>query len=33
MDDDRVRIFMELGEVPLVDVEVVRFLSEDGASH
>ena len=28
MDDDRVRIFMELGEVPLVDVEVVRFLSE-----
>ena len=28
MDDDRVRIFMDLGEVPLVDVEVVRFLSE-----
>jgi len=28
IDDDRVRIFMDLGEVTLVDVEVVRFLSE-----
>src|SRR3984885_15966249 len=28
MDDDRVRIFMDLDEVTLVDVEVVRFLSE-----
>jgi hypothetical protein len=28
MDDEHVRIFMDLGEVALVDVEVVRFLSE-----
>ena len=28
MDDEHVRIFMDLGEVTLVDVEVVRFLSE-----
>jgi hypothetical protein len=28
IDDDRVRIFMDLDEVTLVDVEVVRFLSE-----
>ena len=32
MDDDSVRIVLDLGEVTLVDVEVVRFLSdcEDG---
>jgi hypothetical protein len=32
MDDDSVRILLDLGEVTLVDVEVVRFLSgcEDG---
>ena len=32
MDDGHVRLFMDLGEVTLVDVEVVRFLSdcEDG---
>jgi len=32
MDDDGVRILLDLGEVTLVDVEVVRFLSdcEDG---
>ena len=28
IDDDRVRIFMDLDEVTLVDVEGVRFLSE-----
>src|ERR1700722_18581931 len=28
MDDGHVRLFMDLGEVTLVDVEVVRFLSE-----
>jgi hypothetical protein len=28
LDDDRVRIFMDLDEVTLVDVEIVRFLSE-----
>ena len=28
MDDGHVRPFMDLGEVTLVDVEVVRFLSE-----
>ena len=28
IDDDRVRLFMDLDEVTLVDVEVVRFLSE-----
>ena len=28
IDDNRVRIFMDLYEVTLVDVEVVRFLSE-----
>jgi hypothetical protein len=28
MDDVHVLIFMDLGEVTLVDVEVVRFLSE-----
>ena len=28
IDDDSVRIFMHLDEVTLVDVEVVRFLSE-----
>jgi hypothetical protein len=28
MDDGHVRLFMHLGEVTLVDVEVVRFLSE-----
>jgi hypothetical protein len=28
MDDEHVRIFMDLGEVTLVDVEVVLFLSE-----
>ena len=28
INDDRVRIFMDLDEVTLVDVEVVRFLSE-----
>ena len=28
MDDDRVRIVLDLGEVTLVDVEVVRFLSD-----
>lgn len=28
MDDEHLRIFMDLGEVTLVDVEVVRFLSE-----
>ena len=28
MDDGQVRLFMDLGEVTLVDVEVVRFLSE-----
>jgi hypothetical protein len=28
MDDGHVRLFMALGEVTLVDVEVVRFLSE-----
>jgi hypothetical protein len=33
MDDDSVRILLDLAEVTLVDVEVVRFLSdcEDGA--
>jgi hypothetical protein len=33
MGDEHVRIFMDLGEVTLVDIEVVRFLSEceDGA--
>ena len=32
MDDDSVRIVLDLGEVTLVDVEVIRFLSdcEDG---
>jgi hypothetical protein len=32
MDDDGVRILLDLGEVTLVDVEAVRFLSdcEDG---
>ena len=32
MDDGHVRLFMDLSEVTLVDVEVVRFLSacEDG---
>jgi hypothetical protein len=32
MNDDRVRLLLDLGEVTLVDVEVVRFLSdcEDG---
>jgi hypothetical protein len=32
MDDNSVRILLDLGEVTLVDVEVVRFLSdcEDG---
>jgi hypothetical protein len=32
MGDDNVRILLDLGEVTLVDVEVVRFLSdcEDG---
>ena len=32
MDDDAIRIILDLGEVTLVDVEVVRFLSdsEDG---
>ena len=28
MDDGHVRQFMDLGEVTLVDVQVVRFLSE-----
>jgi hypothetical protein len=28
MDDDSVRIVLDLGEVTLVDVEVVRFLSD-----
>jgi hypothetical protein len=28
MDDDSVRILLELGEVTLVDVEVVRFLGD-----
>jgi hypothetical protein len=28
MDDDGVRILLDLGEVTLVDVEVVRFLSD-----
>jgi hypothetical protein len=28
MDDGHVRLFMDLGQVTLVDVEVVRFLSE-----
>jgi hypothetical protein len=28
IDDDRVRIFMDLDKVTVVDVEVVRFLSE-----
>ena len=28
MDDDTVRIVLDLGEVTLVDVEVVRFLSD-----
>ena len=28
MDEGHVRLFMDLGEVTLVDVEVVRFLSE-----
>ena len=28
MDDDSVRIVFDLGEVTLVDVEVVRFLSD-----
>jgi hypothetical protein len=28
MDDGHVRLFMDLGEVTRVDVEVVRFLSE-----
>ena len=28
MDDGHVRLFMDLDEVTLVDVEVVRFLSE-----
>jgi hypothetical protein len=28
MDDGHVRLFMNLGEVALLDVEVVRFLSE-----
>ena len=32
MDDDAIRIILDLDEVTLVDVEVVRFLSdsEDG---
>jgi hypothetical protein len=28
MDDDSVRILLDLGEVTLVDVEVVRFLGD-----
>ena len=28
VDDDSVRILLDLGEVTLVDVEVVRFLSD-----
>ena len=28
MDDGHVRLFMDLGEVTLVNVEVVRFLSD-----
>ena len=28
MDDDSVRILLDLGEVTLVDLEVVRFLSD-----
>jgi hypothetical protein len=28
MDDDSVRLLLDLGEVTLVDVEVVRFLSD-----
>ena len=30
MDDDSVRVFFDLGEVTLVNGEVIRFLSECG---